>query len=190
MNHTLKCNCFLLFIILALSNKCFSQQTNYIGLDFTIEKASGSFRPGPGLVFESQITRHSGIETGAYYRTYMQDFYVTVSDSTDTRIFYGQVAERHVSVPLQYKFYSRIINLAAGPTFDFYLGWKQKHKSTSLEVNAYNVDPVFFIGFIAKASKSIRLSENFILEPEIRFNPIITSERNYLGFAVAGKYKL
>lgn len=179
-----------MLLMFVLSNNCFSQKTNYVGLDFTFENASGTFQPGIGMLFERKVTHHSGIETGLYYRNYKQDFIITVSDSVGSRSYYGLISERHISIPVQYKFYSRFINLTAGPTFEFYIGWKQKNKTSELAVSSYDINPAFSIGFIAKASKDIRLAENFILEPEVRFNPIFTSGRRYIGFGIAGKYQL
>lgn len=190
MIKPLKFNFFLLVTLAVISSKCYSQRTSYGGLNFTIENASGDFRPGIGGLFERQITRHSGIETGVYYRNFIQRGFTTLTNSTGSYTFPFIISERHISIPVQYKFYSRLINLSAGPSFDFYLGWEQKNKSAIIVINDYNIDPNFFIGLLAKVSKSISLTDRFILEPEVRFNPIFTSSRTYIGLGIAGKYKL
>lgn len=189
ISKILKFNSFLLLLIAVINNTGYSQRTSYAGINFTIENSSGNFRPGIGGLFEMQLTRHSGFETGVYYRNYIQNFYLTYIDSFNLNTFFYKVSERHISIPVQYKFYSRIINLSIGPSFDFYLGWKQKN-TASITVNTYNIDPNFFIGILAKVSKKINLNKRFLLEPELRFNPIFTSKRSYTGFGIAAKYKL
>jgi len=190
ISKILKFNSFFLLLIAVINNTGYSQRTSYAGVNFTIENSSGNFRPGIGGLFEMQLTRHSGFETGVYYRNYIQNFYLTYIDSVNTNTYFYKVSERHISIPVQYKFYSRIINLSIGPSFDFYLGWKQKNTASITTVNTYNIDPDFFIGILAKVSKKINLNNRFLLEPELRFNPIFTSRRSYTGFGIAAKYKL
>jgi hypothetical protein len=48
----------------------------------------------------------------------------------------------------------------------------------------------FNVGVLAKVSKSFKLTKEFYLEPEVRLNPLLTIERTYVGFGLAGKYKL
>jgi hypothetical protein len=95
-----------------------------------------------------------------------------------------------LSLPVLYKFYARFINLAAGPNFDIYMGRKQKNKNPELRIDSYDTDPDFRIGFMAKASKRINLSETFVMEPEVRFNLMLGSGFSYTGFGIAGKYRL
>ena len=190
INRIYKFSFFFLLAIVVLDNECYSQKTSYAGINFTVENSSGNFRPGIGGVFEMQLSKHSGFETGVYYRNYIQSFYLTVTGPATSNTYFYTVSERHISIPFQYKFYSRILNLSIGPSFDFYLGWKQKNKTSLIVVNEYSIDPNFFIGAIAKVSKRINLNSRFLLEPELRFNPIFTSERSYVGFGIAGKYKI
>lgn len=181
---------FAFLAVLFLNHDASAQPTNYVGLNFTVESTSDEFRPGIGIVYDRQMTRHSGLQTGVFYRNYAQDGYVTYTDGWGTHYIPFTVSERHLSVPVLYKFYSRIVDIAAGPTFDFYMGWKQRGKTGDLEVDSYNIDPAFAMGLLAKISKRIRLSEGFTLEPEVRANPLFTNNRYYVGFGIAGKYRL
>ncbi len=173
----------LLFESLSLIS--FGQKATYTGITLTTEMTSeGDVVAGLGLNIERKITKHSGIESGLYYRTYKTSLYI--STGTDYNNF--AISERHISLPVLYKFYSRIINFSVGPTFDFYVGWKQK--SGYVIVNTYSIDPSFAFGFITKFSKQINLSDHLFLEPELRLNPILTYNRAYIGLGIAAKYKL
>lgn len=190
-NITRMCKRFALFIfILCLTTQAHAQSKSFIGMNFTVENGSYNFRPGLGLQFERQITRRSGIETGLYYRTFAQQGTITLNTQPGFINLPFTVAERHISIPVLYKFYARIVNLHIGPTFDFYLGWKQLNKSSSLEVTDYSIDPNFSLGLMTKISKTIRIDEKLTLQPELRLNPIISHGRFYAGFGIMGRYTL
>lgn len=164
-----------------------AQKAVKVGLNFTAEVNSAHFASaGIGANLEKRITRHSGIETGIYFRAFQQDFFFRV----DPDAYYAVVAERYLSIPVLYKFYSRIVNLSVGPSFDFFVGWADKSNDSRFKVSTYSIQPGFNVGMLAKMSKKIRLSDRFDLEPEIRVNPIFTSYRVYGGAGLALKYKL
>ena len=167
-----------------------AQKATYVGLNFTVESTSGTLRPGLGAKIERKLTRRSGIESGVYYRNYVHDFYIMITGTNGTEFFPVKVSERHLSIPVLYKFYSRFVNVSVGPTFDFYLGWNQRDKSNVLVVNDYNIDPNFSVGLMGKISKIISLTEKIFLEPEVRYNYNFTYDRTYIGFGAAVQYKL
>lgn len=181
----------LLVTFLLLSSKIIlAQQSTVVGINFTTETSGNQLRPGLGLTLERRLTKKSGIETGVYYRTF---------GTNDTYIFYNGtqfvpytviLIERFISIPLLYKFHSRLINASAGISFDFYTGFRHKNKSQELSVNTYNIDPNMGVGFQVKLSKPIRLDEKLILEPELRLNPVITYNRAYGGLGITAKYRL
>ncbi len=182
---------FALFILA----QCFTfrvkaQNKSFIGMNFTVESGMYNFRPGLGFHFERQLTRRSGIETGLYYRTYAQQGTFTLTSSAGSASFPFTVVERHLSIPVLYKFYSRIVNLHIGPTFDFYMGWRHINKTSAFEVTDYSIDPNFSLGLMTKISKTIRLDDRFTLQPELRLNPVISHNRFYAGFGIMGRYAL
>ncbi len=178
---------FILSLFLFSSTALLAQRQTAIGLNFTVETTADEdgALAGLGAVADFKITKHSGLETGVYLRSYK----TRIRIFTPTDSWLVTVAERHLSIPLLYKFHSRIVNLAAGPTFDFFMGWEQKGNKEAV-VNAYSIDPEFNVGIMGKISKRINLSARFILEPEIRLNLIPTSDRSYVGAGIAGKYIL
>lgn len=184
--YRLKTIVFFLFFLL-FTSFLFAQKKTYAGLNFVNEISDeSSVNTGLGLTIERQFTKHSGIESGVYYRTHRTSFLFedNISRLPDNFV----VAERYISIPFLYKFYSRILNISAGPTFDYFVGWKQKGGIIKLE-NVY-MDPNVGLGFMLKFGKKINLSDHLILEPELRFNPILTFERAYLSLGIAAKYRL
>ncbi|MEO5890122.1 MAG: hypothetical protein ABIQ31_07715 [Ferruginibacter sp.] len=182
-------NYVALIFIIFLPSICFSQvKSTYVGLnvisEFESSLANGT--PGVGITIERQLTKHSGIESGIYYRThiYNQTFI------TNSTVFSFSVSEKYISLPLLYKYYSRIVNLSAGATVDYFAGWSQKSGTDGLKVNSHSVDPNFAFGIMAKAGKSFPINKQLFIEPELRFNYIMPTLRNYFGIGVSLKYKL
>ena len=176
-------------IILIIAVTLFSvtanaQKENKVGIDLTGENTGGGFAAGLGATFERKLTRHSGFETGVFYRTIRRDFYVILQNN-----FYSySVAERYLSIPFLYKFYSPVVNVSVGPTVDFFIGWKEKNRRDETHVDTYSATSAFFGGML-KVSKEINLSDKLILEPEVRLNPVINNNNIY-GGGIALKYKL
>jgi hypothetical protein len=128
---------FLALITTTIHVSLFSQKANYIGANLTLENSSSNFQPGFGVLFERKFNKNRGIETGIYYRACELNNNVIVNDGMGSRILPLYVLERYISIPILYKLYTRFLNVSAGPTFDFFVGWKQKNKSPLLSVDAY-----------------------------------------------------
>lgn len=175
-----------LLLIFAFSNDGYSQKKMIAGLDLTVETTGDHWVPGIGATFEYKLTKHSGLETGLFYRIYKVSGYAYSNNFSQNFI----IAERHLSIPVLYKFYSSIVNFSVGPTIDFYLGWKQKMGKTVIEIDTYDIDPTVSLGGMLKLSKTINLSEKLLLEPELRLNPILSNYRAYGGLGIAVKYRL
>ena len=185
--------CFQVFfvsVIIFTSLNLFAQKAKYLGLNATLETSSSNFRPSAGIIYEQRFTKRSGIETGIYYRNYIQNLVVIFNTPTSSDVANIRLSERHLSIPALYKFYTRLVNISAGPSFEFYLGWKEKSDNQTIKTVDYSNNSAFNIGLMAKISRSIKLNERFNLEPEVRFNPIITNDRAYIGLGLAAKYKL
>jgi len=189
MNYYIFVNRFsLLVVILTIKTICFSQPKTTIGLNLTGEKTSSAdFVIGIGGTLERQINKHNGFETGLYYRIFEVHQQVFVDGS-----LYGfhTIKEKYLSIPILYKFYSSVINFSVGPTFDMYLGWKQMNKGIIFEPDRYTVNAKFHVGLIGKISKTIVLTNRFLLEPEIRYNPVFFNRRSFYGAGIACKYML
>ncbi|WP_321371153.1 hypothetical protein [uncultured Draconibacterium sp.] len=171
----------LVIILFSSVNTLNAQNKTYLGIDFVNEIADKDhLRPGVGLNVARTFGKHSGIETGVYYRSYIQ----SLSFSMEGNYFDVDIRENHLSIPVLYKFSSRIVNISAGPSFDVFLGWKDVSSPDEVEVNDYDIDPKYNLGAMVKLGKDIRLSDKLVFEPELRFNPIFNLERVYMGLGL------
>ena len=169
-----------------IANVSFSQKESFIKINITNEFIKGkSFIKGFGLSFEKHITKHSGVEGGIWYRTYNVHGSVRSGD-----LFYNYTLhENHFSIPVLYKYSSSIIDFSVGPTIDFYGDWSV-NKFSDLKVISDKEKKNFGVGFLAKASKSLIVSNKLYVEPEIHFNPMLLIKRNYIGVGLSLKYGL
>ncbi len=164
-----------------------AQKIVRVGANFNAEVSNGHYgTAGFGGSYEMKLNKHGGFETGIYYRTYKADIGFFIGPD----YFPATVAERHLSIPILYKFYSKFVNFSIGPSFDFYVGFADKSKIKFFKIDDYSINPSFNVGILGKLSKNIKLSEKFVLEPELRINPILTANRAYGGAGISLKYKL
>lgn len=171
----------LIIFLFSSVNTLNAQNKTYLGIDFVNEVADKEhILPGVGLNIARTVGKYSGIEAGVYYRTYIQP----ISFSLEGHYFDTDIRESHLSIPVLYKFSSRIVNFSAGPSFEIFLGWKQQSETGAVEVGSYEIDPKYNLGAMAKLGKDIKLSEKLVFEPELRFNPIFSLERVYVGLGL------
>ncbi len=179
----------LTLLLLFCSGISKAQQTS-VGVLLGAETVYAGWRPLAGLVAEHRKTKHSGFETGIQYRSLQLNFGVSTLIGTTHYDYTTTVNEHHLTLPFLYKYYSRIVNIAAGPTFDFYLGYSANATDPRVTVDNYTRTPTFDIGGLLKISKAINLSKGVLLEPEFRVNPLFNSVNTYVGFGIAAKHRL
>jgi YHS domain-containing protein len=165
-----------------------------IGAKLMIEanSSTGGTMPFSGLQLVYQKRKHGGLETGLYYRPVRNTYIVTAYNGSTYYYATAIVAERFLSIPVLYRFQSKLINFTAGTSLDLYLGWKDKSDKNTVTVNSNNRSGTIEAGAVVSINKSIHLNDKLILEPEIRFNPIFTSGDPYAhyAFGFACRYKL
>jgi len=181
----------LLFLLFStLLNPVCGQRQTLIGLDGIVEWGDREFHPGIGVLMERRLTKHSGFEAGLFYKNYNVDRTVFVFTGTVLNTIRLQAVEHYLSIPLLYKFYTRIVNISAGPAFDYYVGFRQKNKSPSFTIDDYSRSPKLSLGALLKVSKSFSINKKLLLEPALRLNPNFSYERGVIGLGIAAKYKL
>jgi hypothetical protein len=181
---------YKIFITLFLftSMSMIAQKQEFIGVGINSEiMNSAIMRTGFTLSYENQLFKHCGFEVELNQRS--QDQYLTIPIGNGTYQS-SHIKEDYLNLPILYKFYSDIVNLSTGITFDYFVGWKDLTKFGSVELSSYSVDPKLYVGWVFKVSKTIMLSPKFILEPEIQFNPIFKYGDSYTGASLKLKYKL
>lgn len=175
--------------LLGTCDEGYGQQQTLIGVNVNSEIYPGAFRPSFGTTVEKQYTRRSGFETGLFYRSEQTRGIIPVTQPSGITVYSFTIGEQHFLVPILYKFYSSFLNFSAGPTFDAYVGWKQKKDALPYPIQSYDVAPKFKVGFLTKVSKVLLLHDRIILEPEIRFGSVQTFNEAGIGIGIAGKYR-
>lgn len=138
------------------------------------------FSPTPGLSFEARITRHSGIETGFYYRSLASEAGVSMDGMSIPR---PEGHRRYFAVPLLYKYYSRIVNVGVGVNCDFLF------EKSHADWTGYGRHRV---GILMKVSKDITLYKGLFVEPEFHFNPFWENgelNHSWIGLQLGIKYR-
>ena len=180
----------LISILLFTSISLFSQKQQFIGLSFNgLATTNSKLSTGFGATYENQLTKHHGFEIELNYRTKIESSYLTIPTSN---IFnqLSEVREGYLNLPIMYKYYSNIVNLSTGISFDYFIGGRDITHLENLEMTSYDINPKLYTGWNFKISKNFNLSPKFILEPEIQFNPIFSYNYSYYGGVIKLKYKL
>ncbi|MHA7129593.1 hypothetical protein [Algoriphagus namhaensis] len=151
------------------------------------EELDATFRAG--IVFNHKFTKRSGIETSLITRT-DRVFGVVETGFTDGTIIRDSftLKEVYLEFPVLYKFHSRIVNVAVGPSFDIFVGWSQISGQPEAEVISHSPSSRVIFGLMGKVSKSFNLFENFILEPEIRISEL-NNTRSFIGAGFSLRYR-
>lgn len=178
----------LVLLLFGCAYRCTGQTS--VGLLVAPEATLGNWRPLIGLVVEHHKTRRSGFETGLQYRSLQLQMNLLVFVGGQQYNYTATINEHHFTIPLLYKLHSRVVNLAVGPTIDFYMGYASRVSNKDVTVDDYNRNPTLGLGGLLKLGKTINLSDKMVLEPEMRVNPIFNAGNTYVGFGVAGKYRL
>lgn len=177
----------LTIFLFLISISAFSQKNRFVSINLTGLLATESkFSPGFGIAYEEQLLKHHGYEFGLNYRSKTNSYYQTININ-QWRL---DVRESYLNLPISYKFYSSIVNLTTGISFDCFLGGKYLTKIPNVELSSYDLDPKLFVGWNFKIGKEIDLTEKFILEPEIQYNPIFEYGYSFYGATIRLKYKL
>jgi hypothetical protein len=122
------------------------------------------YGPGAGLQAVYKITKHSGIETGLYYKVNPQFYMVSYSLNNSTVRRYDQ---KVINLPLSYRFGSRLVNFTAGFAVEYSLNLKQIKRSHPATYNDEFLRRLTAVPTLS-ISKSFYFSRNWVIEPELR----------------------
>jgi hypothetical protein len=181
----------LIFSLLLFSISIYSQKQQYLSIGMNNEiHYNDKMRIGYGLSFENQFSKHSGFEIGLNYRNKIISYFLYDPNFMSNEQQYI-LREDYISIPILYRFYSKVANVSSGITFDYYIGWKNKSpNSTNYILTNHSPIPKLFLGWAFKISKPINIASKLIFEPEIQFNPIFRYYDFYYGLSMKLKYQL
>lgn len=162
--------CVLLFACTtAMSQQAKFKPKTWIGVNPTIDLYGGKSNIGVGISFEQQLSKHLGYEVGGYFRS--RSFIGSSHFSPNTTLYMETQRQPYISIPLMFKFYSRILNFNVGVNVETYIG-----KDEMKMVTPTTLGPIHQLdgGVILKISKSLRICNGFQFEPELSYNPMFS----------------
>lgn len=179
---------FLVLSFLIVCTTIVAQKKEFISIAINGEKKNAeSSRNNFAFSYENHLSKHNGFEIGLNQRSSEQ---FTISSFSDGTFQTFHIIENYLTMPLFYKFSSNILNISAGISFDYFVGWRDITKFGETELTSYIVNPKFKVGWAIKLSKNIPLTTKFQLEPEVYFNPIFKYGYAYYGLSMKLKYQL
>lgn len=200
--------CILLISFGLISKDGYSQKRNSIGITLRIETTSErtdsidncftktaqkNWNPTIGFSYERIISKHFQLGIELNYRQYKNELAIPIPyGSNSTAIRYITVTEAFITMPIQVKYKSNILNISLGPTLDYYLSWKQeKDEIYNFKINSYErfFNQKISLGLLGSVSKSLDVNNQISIEPSFYYNQIFSFTRAYYGFAIATRFK-
>jgi hypothetical protein len=155
---------FFFFLLLALNSQA-QKRTLALGGKWINELSNWTYYgPGFGLQAVYKFTKHSGVESGLYYKVNRKLAFGYDPNGGLTNIL---ARERTLVLPLLYRFESKPINVTAGFAVDYLINenyFREKTLFGSLKWNHSRSELITTISI----SKSFLLNKKLIIEPEIR----------------------
>ena len=180
---------FLIYLLLSFTAAAQTRSLQIGGKLINELTFYNGFAPGLGAQVVYRISKHGGIESGLNYQNRYISFYTIVQYGSISNSYFTRIAEHWLQLPIHYRYDSKAINFTAGPTVYYFIGWHTKYKDDGVTVNDYDRNAVS-LAASASVSRSIYLSPGLILEPEIRFNYILTDDDGGLALNIALRKKL
>lgn len=154
----------LLLLLGIFASLNLNAQVTRMNLTGSAEYSGGSFlATSVGLNVEHQFSNHWGMVLGTEKTNYINEYF-TMS---------------RISIPMMVKFFSKPVNIAAGPYVDMFAGVK-----SPMEVTSFSTDAIFW-GLLGEISHRFDLSPNFSVEPGVR---VRYADEPFVGLSAALKY--
>lgn len=180
--HSPRFFCLLFVISFSVSANA---QKNLIGVYGSGEWGGGAgLRPILGFTYERKFTNHFGIETGALLHTTKTDITHFGSNNSGVRHYF-------TNVPVLFKYYSNIVNIAAGPTLNLHTarGFYGGNGVDTISTSGMADPKSFDVGYNIKVSKSFLIKDDFVLEPEVYLGNRFEFKKPLVGVGASFKYR-
>jgi len=177
-------------VLLLCTVALFSQKQQFVGFNFSGHIDNKSyFNEGIGVFYENKLTKHHGFEAGLDYLQMTEEIYDNNNGSGSSWL--NIVKKGYLSLPVSYKFYTKIIDFSTGLGLTYFFQEKVYGALGTLpDPSTYEYGPNLYVGCNLKVSKDIRLSKKIILEPGIQFKMIFAYEYPLYGATLKLKYQL
>jgi hypothetical protein len=171
--HPMRKIYLFLSVLFCSLQSTFSQSSPAFELGLKISKEfSGGKDDGGGIGIQSvyKIARHSGIETGIFYKVKAIKYIGFQNINPTSMPFYEPFteSEKTILIPLNYRFESGLLNFTVGTGLNFLLNksdFKDINPEDKTDWKNNNMEMLLSGGI----SKSFRLNKTLIAEPEIKF---------------------
>ncbi len=176
----------MVFIPLMAMFKMGDAQNLSFGAEISSNFHLESILPEVGLKLNIPLSKHSQFETGLFYQIRKNDGTISINNN----LYIFNINERYMVVPLLYKFSSQIINLSFGINHNYYVGWGFASDSDdNVQINNYHREDTYLLGVQGALSKSLRLNNQFFIEPMIKVSVMVYPYSDVLaGFGFALVY--
>ena len=187
MQHCLMCiksnnmthkNIITLPVILLMSIFCVqssAQQQTYLNISTSSQTAAGIVLHTYGVSAEKQFKQNWSYELGIN----LNNFILPIEN----------IKVNYTSLPLNFRYYSKIANFSLGAEVYYYKGWE--YISEEVIFSEIYLD-ILKLTYNLKINKTIKLTQKFALEPEISinlFSPIFPRDVSF-GAGIRVKYTL
>ncbi|HQB28540.1 MAG TPA: hypothetical protein PLO29_06280 [Paludibacter sp.] len=176
----------IVFGIILFSINLTAQHKNFIGFGVVSEMNQGKMlHDNVSFSYERQFHKFHGLLIELNRRQIIRN--TTFYNNINLEYLTSRVREKYLSIPVSYKFYSKIVNISTGFNLDYFVGWENLLNNS--ELTSYNINPRYSIGWNIKISKTIPLYSQLYLEPEIFYNPIFLHQYAYYHYGIGAKLK-
>jgi hypothetical protein len=175
------CTFFLLTQAISQNN----YQETQLGIKI-INEYNENFEFAFGLQSVFRIKKHAGMETGLYYKPRR----MTLLANSAPDIYIINISDRSLQLPIWYRFDSKKLNFLCGPVIEYFLGWKNKTNNPNVTIYDYNREPKTRLAISAGITKTIRINNTIIVEPELRANFFTDSEQPDFGINIAFRKRM
>lgn len=146
-----------------------------------------------GLSYQRNLGKYSSLEIQSKLRSSENLIAIsTPAVGNTSRYVFFTVHEKYISLPVLYKFRSRIADVTAGPTLDLFVSHKViKEKSFAPALEPYDrfIGKKAGVGFATMLSKPITFNKHISFVPGIYYNTVPTLDRDYYGLQFMLQYK-
>jgi len=179
----------IIFLFAFMAINLIAQRQEFIGIGAVSELYHGGMLyDNISLLYENQLHKHHGFAMELNRRNGNTN--MTMTDNSSLHSYTFRIQENYLSLPVMYKFYSKIVDISTGFNVDYYVGWKDLSSSNSVELTSHSITPRLTFGWNFKISKTIPLYNRFYLEPSVFYNPALYAINSYYGVSLKLKYEL
>lgn len=145
-----------------------------------------------GISYERLFTTHSGLALEINFRKSRNELQIPVaSGASNIEMLYLTAVENIISLPLLYRYHSRIVNISAGPAVEYFTSARQpdRYAPPLGDYKTYFVEQELSLGVLAGVSKTISATSKLMIEPGLYYNRLLSFRRSYYGASLAMKYR-